>query len=98
MHEIWQILLAGSVGVGVGVVYFGGLWLTVRRLPDARRPALLLLGSVVGRTVLTLLGFYLVMGARWERLLACLAGFILARMVLVRRLGPPHAAPGGRER
>jgi F1F0 ATPase subunit 2 len=98
MLEIGQLLLAGVVGAGLGVVYFGGLWLTVRRLPEARWPALLLLGSMVGRTALTLLGFYVVMGARWERLLACLAGFILARMVLVRRLRSPHPAPGGRER
>ena len=97
MDENWQLLLAGPVGVGLGIVYFGGLWLTVRRLPDARWPALLLLGSMLGRTALTLLGFYLVMDARWERLLACLAGFILARMVLMRRLRSPHLAREGQE-
>ena len=97
MNESWQLILTGGVGVGLGILYFGSLWLTVRRLPDTHRPALLLLGSAVGRMALTLLGFYLVMGGRWERLLACLAGFILARMVLVRRLRSPHLARGGQE-
>lgn len=95
MPEAAQYLLAILVGVGLGGMYFGGLWLTVRRLPDAHWPVLLLLGSIVGRTTLTLVGFYLVMGGRWERILACLAGFILVRVVLVRWLRSSHAASGG---
>ena len=91
MSEIAQSLLAVMVGVGLGGMYFGGLWLTVRRLPHTHWPVPLLLGSMVGRIALTLVGFYLVMGGRWERLLACLAGFILARVVLVRWLRPAHA-------
>ena len=31
-------------------------------------------------------GFYFVMDGRWERMLACLAGFIMVRLILVSRM------------
>ncbi len=88
------LLLAFAAGAGLSVFYFGGLWLTVQRVAEARRPKLLLLGSFFGRAAVILVGFYLVivaMGDRWELLVASLLGFILARSVLVRRWGPPTA-------
>ncbi len=86
--SIFQMAIAFTAGIGLGIFYFGGLWLTVRRLPTARRPALLSLLSFFGRLALVLLGFYLVMGARWERLLVCLLAFLGSRVVLVRLWGP----------
>jgi F1F0 ATPase subunit 2 len=88
MNELVQLVLAATAGMALGLFYFGGLWLTVRRLPTSRSPALLTLGSFAGRLAVTLLGFYLVTGGRWERLLACLAGFLIARTLLVHRLHP----------
>jgi F1F0 ATPase subunit 2 len=82
-------LLAGMV---LGALYFGGLWWTVQRLTSARHPGLLFLASFIGRTAVTLAGFFLIAGGRWQRLLACLAGFVLARFLLVRRWQPDPAA------
>lgn len=93
MSEWRQVLLTLLVGIVLGTAYFGGLWLTVRRLPTARHPALLSLGSFFIRTLVTMLGFYLVMGSQWERLLLCLGGFLLARTVLMHRWGPAPARP-----
>ncbi len=83
-----DLTLAFVAGAGLGLLYFGGLWLTVRRLARARRPALLFLGSLVVRVAVLLGGLYLVMGEDWRRLLAALVGVIAARIVLTRRLGP----------
>jgi F1F0 ATPase subunit 2 len=85
--------------MGLGLFYFGGLWLTVRQLPTCRWPAPLLLGSFVGRTAVVLVGFYVVMRGRWERVLACLAGFIMVRLFLVSRLRPEQVpnVPRGKE-
>ncbi|HSF29119.1 MAG TPA: ATP synthase subunit I [Candidatus Tectomicrobia bacterium] len=80
-----QIVVAFVAGLGLGLFYFGGLWLTVRELPTMRWPGLWLMASFVGRTVLSLVGFYLAMGGRWERLVACFLGFLLARTLVVRR-------------
>ncbi|NIO10485.1 MAG: ATP synthase subunit I [Deltaproteobacteria bacterium] len=83
--SIFYLFVVFMAGIGIGVFYFGGLWVTVRRLPTTRHPALWTLGSFMGRTGMSLLGFYAAMGGRWERLLACLFGFLLARHFLVRR-------------
>jgi F1F0 ATPase subunit 2 len=83
-----HILLAFFVGLGIGLFYFGGLWWTVTRLPNAQRPGLWTMGSFLVRTFVSLFGFYLVMDRRWERLLVSLLGFLIARAVLVRRLRP----------
>ena len=81
----WLILgLAGGAGVVLGVFFFGGLWWTVRRGLSTRRPALLFTGSLVLRLVVAAGGFYLVGGDDWRRLVACLAGFLLARWLVTR--------------
>jgi len=79
-----NLLLAVLAGLALGLFYFGGLWLTVRRIACGKRPALLMLSSFVVRLLVTLCGFYLVMDGSWERLLACLAGFLVMRFVLTR--------------
>lgn len=93
MSDILPLVLAGLAGLGLGLFYFGGLWLTVRQLPVSHAPALLVLGSFLGRTALTVLGFYFVMAGRWERLLACLLGFLVMRTVLVARWKSEPAKP-----
>lgn len=93
MNQLLPLMLATIAGVGLGLFYFGGLWLTIRQLPMCSRPAPLVVGSFVGRTAAVLAGFYLVMDGRGERIVACLAGFIMARFLLVSRLRPERA-PG----
>jgi len=94
MNQLIPLLLAFAAGIAVGFFYFGGLWLTVQRLPQSRRPAVLSLVSLIIRLGLTLAVFYLVMAGRWERLLVCLAGFLLMRFVLVRRWRPAPQPAG----
>jgi F1F0 ATPase subunit 2 len=79
---------AGLAGFGLGLVYFYGLWLTVRLLPKVRWPVPVLIGSFTLRTAAVLGGFFLAMDGRWERMMACLCGFILARVALFSRLRP----------
>ncbi len=78
-------------GIAIGFFFYSGLWLTIQRLPRSSRPGMLAAGSLLLRLALGLLAFHLVMGGRWERLLVCLAGFLLDRLLLVR-----HLAPGGK--
>ena len=86
------------VGVLLGGFYFGGLWLTVRRLPDSATAGLWLLGSFVLRTAVVLFGFFVVSDGRWERIVACLVGFLLARTVILRvSVGTSYAGSVSRE-
>jgi F1F0 ATPase subunit 2 len=86
MISVPYLLVAFFVGMGAGLLYFGGLWWTVRRLPTARQPALLTLGSFFVRTGLSLAAFYFASGGQWQRILASLLGFIIVRVFLVRRI------------
>lgn len=88
----WMSLLFSLVaGAGLGLLYFGGLWLTVQKLLSARHPALLAFGSFLVRTAVVMAGFYFVMDGRFDRLVACLVGFIVARQLLMRILTPAGA-------
>jgi F1F0 ATPase subunit 2 len=87
------LALAFVAGLGLGLFYFGGLWLTVNRLITAGQPGLLALGSLLLRNVAVLAGFWLVMGGQLDRLVACIVGFFIMRTLLIRRLRPqPRAA------
>lgn len=88
MPEVLSLLTAFVAGLGLGLFYFGGLWLTVQQLPRAKRPFFLSVSSFLVRLAVTLPGFYLAMGGHWERLLVCLLGFVGMRIVLTRVWGP----------
>ncbi len=91
MSETRTLVLAWVAGWPLGAMFFGGLWWTVRRGTASRQPALWLLGSLLLRMSLALAGFYLVSGADWQRLLLCLVGFVMARLVVTRlTLGLPR--------
>lgn len=73
-------------GLILGVFYFGGLWFTVQRLPYTDNPALWALVSFGFRLMVVLIGFYIIMGSHWENAVAALVGFILARVVSIKRI------------
>jgi F1F0 ATPase subunit 2 len=88
-------LLAGSL---LGAAFFAGLWWTTRKVLSSRHPGLLLLGSLLIRTAAAVAGFYLVSRGDPRRLLACLAGFFLARLLatrLARARAPDAVRPAG---
>jgi F1F0 ATPase subunit 2 len=87
MFQTVRFLLVFATGAALGAIYFAGLWHTVQRLPDTRRPLSILLGSFLLRASIALTGFDLVMNDRWDQLIAALGGFILMREILIRRLG-----------
>jgi F1F0 ATPase subunit 2 len=84
MSEPLTLLLACMAGGALGALFFGGLWWTVRRAVAAKRPALWIFVSLVLRTSATLAGFYVVSGGRPDRLLVCLLGFVMARLLVTR--------------
>jgi len=98
MNEVLTLALALALLVGLllGAIFFGGLWWTVRKGVSSQRPALLFLGSLLLRTGIVIAGFYVVSDGHWQRLLACLLGFAIARLIVTRLAGPPlehHDAP-----
>lgn len=85
MQGLWALI----AGLGLGSLYFVGLWLTVRRVTQSRLGGLGMLVSLLLRLALVALGLYLVAGYRWQDSLAALLGILAARMYWTRRLGRP---------
>ena len=94
MNETLTLVLALVTGVLLGVMFFGGLWWTVRKGVSSERPALWFLGSLLLRTIITLTGFYFVARGDWQSLLVCLLGFVIARPIVTQRLDNDRAKPG----
>ncbi|MDJ0677615.1 MAG: ATP synthase subunit I [Calothrix sp. MO_167.B42] len=90
MNYSMHLLLALTLGFGLGIFYFTSLWVTVRQLPTTQQPILLIIGSLLSRLSIAIFGFYLVMDGSWKRLLIALLGFVLARSILIRRWQPKH--------
>ncbi len=88
MTDLNLIFLAAVAGFILGGLYFGGLWLTIRHLPDSRHPALLMLGSFMLRSFFVAAGFYPMIQQDWHNALFMLIGFILARLLLTRYVKP----------
>jgi F1F0 ATPase subunit 2 len=86
MNEIPALALACFAGALLGVFFFGGLWWTVQKGVASERPALWFMGSLMLRTSLILAGFYFVSQGHWSRLAMCLVGFVIARLIVVKRL------------
>jgi F1F0 ATPase subunit 2 len=73
-------LLSGAL---LGVIFFGGLWWTVRRGLLSPVPVVWFSASSLIRTAVALEGFFVVSHGEWQRLLACLLGFLLARIAVM---------------
>jgi F1F0 ATPase subunit 2 len=92
MTEGFHLVLALAAGVLLGVLFFGGLWWTVRHVLTRERAALWFMGSLLLRTGITVAGFYLVADGHWQRLALCVLGFIAARLAVQWLTRPREAS------
>jgi F1F0 ATPase subunit 2 len=80
-----------AAGTLLGAVFFWGLWMTISTLHSAPRPALRILGSLMLR--FALVAAALAVAARygtWQHVIAAAAGFMMARVLLIRRVAVPR--------
>ena len=103
MPEALNWMLAALAGLLMGVLFYGGLWWTVRKGLSSRRPALWFTASLLLRMGVAMVGIYWVGQAfghsTWPPLLLCLLGFVLARPLvlgLTRSRPPPRSATEAR--
>ena len=89
MNNYLLLALALVAGLVLGTIFFGGLWWTVHKGVFSKSPALWFLGSMLMRMSLVLAGFYFVGRDDWQRLVACLVGFIIARFIVLRLTRTP---------
>jgi F1F0 ATPase subunit 2 len=90
MSEISNLIMALLAGVLLGIIFYGGLWWTIRRSVSAKTLNVWLIGSFPFRAIIAAGGFYLVSRGDWRSLLACLLGFLIARVCVTLLLRAPH--------
>ncbi|MET4141700.1 ATP synthase subunit I [Pedobacter sp. UYP1] len=78
------MIIASISGIILGMIFFGGLWFTIKKTLRTSSAALWILGSSLIRTVIVLTGFYFVAQGSWQRLLLAMAGFIVGRFLVMR--------------
>ena len=83
MNEIVYMILVFTAGGAFGALFFGGLWLTIKKMKTTKIPALIFLSSFVFRIGVVLLGFYFIASNNWQKMLIFLLGFILARFAIM---------------
>ena len=88
MNDFPMSLLALLAGLSLGVIFFGGLWWTVSFSVASRRPALWVFASLALRMSIVLGGLYFVGREHWQRLMICLLGFVIARVIVMRVTRP----------
>ena len=84
MNETTHYLLVFSGGIVLGVIFYGGLWLTIRKGLSSKHAALFLLASFFLRSGITLTGFYFLSLGDLTLLLLSIVGFISARLTIMR--------------
>jgi F1F0 ATPase subunit 2 len=87
MFSLSTLLVPFVLGGLIGWIYFSGLWETVRRLPEAQNPHLLMIFSFAARTLFALGGFFILTDGQWERMAAAITGFSIVKAVLVCSFG-----------
>lgn len=88
MDTTIALVLSFAAGGVVGALFFTGLWVTVRRLPGAANPMLLMIGSAALRLGLVLPSLAFIARGSWGRLALAILGFLIMRTVLILRWRP----------
>ncbi len=79
--EHWMLPFVG--GTATGFLFFGGLWYTILQGMRSPHPELWFLASLVLRMSVASGAFVWLSSGRWDRLVACLIGFLMARAVVL---------------
>lgn len=80
---ILDLAIGVLVGIGCGVVFFGGLRWTVSKLDSVRRPAAMVISSLLVRTAVVAGAIVLISDGSLARVLAALGGLLVVRTAIV---------------
>ncbi|MBE0423087.1 MAG: ATP synthase subunit I [Lutibacter sp.] len=83
MNEVIQFIFIIATGAVLGALFFGGLWLTVKKSVSAKNPAWLIFGSLIVRMTIAMFGFYYLSQFGLQAMLLGLFGFIAARFMVL---------------
>lgn len=85
MEMLFGALISFGGGMGLGYLFFWGLWRTIRSIKLAKNPYLWVFASFIVRTTIVVLGFYLMLQFHWQFAALGMVGFLISRMILLRK-------------
>lgn len=86
--DVSGTLLSIAAGGAVGLVFFGGLWLSVKVIHRVKHPGWLMLFSFVVRILVFVAAFYAIAKyGNWLYLVIALVAALIVRTVLMRTIG-----------
>jgi len=89
----WPVLLGVLLaGFALGMLFFSSLWWTTGKILHGQHPVAWVVGGFVLRMALVLPALYWLTAAQWEKLLACVVGFLGARLLVVKLSATWHPA------
>ena len=93
MSKTLTPIIAFLIGSGLGLFYFGGLWLTVQQLPVTKHPYRLMLFSFLFRLGISMFVLSLIVSGNTKlynvvSLLAGCLGFLMVRTMMILFIQP----------
>lgn len=95
LSDLFHGLLALAAGFALGLAFFGGLWWTVHQIGRGSRALWLVPLSSLTRTGLLLAACWWVASGDLGRLALCLAGWLIARQLMIHRCAAATGKGGG---
>ena len=92
------LLAALAMGIACAALYFFGLWFTIHRIGSSRRPFGLMVSSFMIRAGLLIMAIYWIMDGHVERLIVCMAAFVLVRNLSVKSVLASASRPAAGEK
>lgn len=82
-----NLLIAGLAGAGIGLAFFGALWVSVHCTAQSPRRRSMILVAGALRWILAGVAFFVISRAGTVAVLAALGGFWLSRSVMILGMG-----------
>lgn len=71
------------IGLTIGLLYFGGLYLSTQKLKDAKNPGLLMIMSTLVRMAIMIYGLYYLAQTGYKNILVGFVAIMAIRFVMV---------------
>jgi F1F0 ATPase subunit 2 len=82
-----NLMIAILAGVGIGLTFFGGLWVSIRcAVQSPRRCAMIAISGIL-RWILAGVAFFVISRAGTTAVLAAFCGFWLVRSIMILGMG-----------
>ncbi|BFM12004.1 hypothetical protein R50072_21570 [Simiduia litorea] len=77
MIDFVPLSMTATVGISMGIIFYGGLYVTVTQGLNSPRPALWFSVSFLLRMCFVLLALYFINDGHWQTIVAFLTGFLV---------------------